>query len=126
MAKSRRKLLERTDWMDSPDGDEKSASFTFTIDRPSGNDVLAIDDLAIGYNGNAVSSNLNLRVYKQDRIAIIGPNGVGKSTLLKTIVKAQEPLAGSIRYGTNVQFGYYDQEQATLVGYWYRPSGSMG
>ena len=116
MAKSRRKLLERTDWMDSPDGDEKSASFTFTIDRPSGNDVLAIDDLAIGYNGNAVSSNLNLRVYKQDRIAIIGPNGVGKSTLLKTIVKAQEPLAGSIRYGTNVQFGYYDQEQATLVG----------
>ena len=116
MAKSRRKLLERTDWMDSPDGNEKSASFTFTIDRPSGNDVLAIDDLAIGYNGNAVSSNLNLRVYKQDRIAIIGPNGVGKSTLLKTIVKAQEPLAGSIRYGTNVQFGYYDQEQATLVG----------
>jgi ATP-binding cassette, subfamily F, member 3 len=116
MAKSRRKLLERTDWMDSPDGNEKSASFTFTIDRPSGNDVLAIDDLAIGYNGNAVSSNLNLRVYKQDRIAIIGPNGVGKSTLLKNIVKAQEPLAGSIRYGTNVQFGYYDQEQATLVG----------
>ena len=59
---------------------------------------------------------IDLRVYKQDRIAIIGPNGVGKSTLLKTIVKAQEPLAGSIRYGTNVQFGYYDQEQATLIG----------
>ena len=53
MAKSRRKLLERTDWMDSPDGDEKSASFAFSIDRPSGNDVLAIDDVAIGYNGNA-------------------------------------------------------------------------
>ena len=102
--------------MDSPDGNEKSASFTFSIDRPSGNDVLAIDDLAIGYNGNAVSSNLNLRVYKQDRIAIIGPNGVGKSTLLKTIVKDPGTIAGSIRYGTNVQFGYYDQEQATLVG----------
>ena len=117
MAKSRRKLLERTDWMDSPDGDEKSASFTFSIDRPSGNDVLAIDDLAIGYDGECCfKQDLNLRVYKQDRIAIIGPNGVGKSTLLKTIVKAQEPLAGTIRYGTNVQFGYYDQEQATLIG----------
>ena len=60
--------------------------------------------------------DLDLRVYKEDRIAIIGPNGVGKSTLLKTIVKTQEPLAGKIRYGTNVQFGYYDQEQATLIG----------
>ena len=57
-----------------------------------------------------------MRVYKQDRIAIIGPNGVGKSTIVKTIVKTQEPIAGKIRYGTNVQFGYYDQEQATLIG----------
>lgn len=116
MAKSRRKILERTDWLDSPDGDEKSASFTFSIDRESGNDVLALDDVAIGYDNTPVSTNIGLRVYKQDRIAIIGPNGVGKSTLLKTIVKKQEPIAGTISYGTNVQFGYYDQEQATLVG----------
>lgn len=116
MAKSRRKQIERTDWMDSPDGDEKSASFSFSIDRPSGNDVLALDNVAIGYNATPVSTGINLRVYKQDRIAIIGPNGVGKSTLLKTIVKANETIAGLIRYGTNVQFGYYDQEQATLIG----------
>lgn len=116
MAKSRRKQLERTDWMDSPDGDEKSASFSFSIDRPSGNDVLALDNVAIGYDATPVSMGINLRVYKQDRIAIIGPNGVGKSTLLKTIVKANEVIAGLIRYGTNVQFGYYDQEQATLSG----------
>lgn len=116
MAKSRRKQLERTEWMESPDGDEKSANFTFSIDRPSGNDVLAVDDLAIGYDDKPVSQGLQLRVYKQDRIAIIGPNGVGKSTLLKTIVKRQKPLSGEIRYGTNVQFGYYDQEQATLIG----------
>ncbi|WP_318617163.1 ABC-F family ATP-binding cassette domain-containing protein [Sporosarcina sp. YIM B06819] len=116
MAKSRRKLLERTDWMDSPDGDEKSASFSFSIDRPSGNDVLALEKVAIGYNSTPVSTGIDLRVYKQDRIAIIGPNGVGKSTLLKTLVKANEPVSGSIRYGTNVQFGYYDQEQATLIG----------
>ncbi|MEK5036888.1 ABC-F family ATP-binding cassette domain-containing protein [Sporosarcina sp. FSL K6-3457] len=116
MAKSRRKLLERTDWMDSPDGDEKSASFSFSIDRPSGNDVLALENVAIGYNDTPVSTGIDLRVYKQDRIAIIGPNGVGKSTLLKTLVKANEPISGLIRYGTNVQFGYYDQEQATLIG----------
>jgi len=116
MAQSRRKMLERTNWMDSPDGDEKSANFTFSVERPSGNDVLAVDNLAIGYNNSPVSENLNLRIYKGDRIAIIGPNGVGKSTLLKTIVKKHNELAGEIRYGTNVQFGYYDQEQATLVG----------
>ncbi|WP_041076183.1 ABC-F family ATP-binding cassette domain-containing protein [Bacillus sp. OxB-1] len=116
MAKSRRKQLERTEWMDSPEGDEKSASFTFSIDRPSGNDVLGLEKVAIGYDHVPVSTGIDMRVYKQDRIAIIGPNGVGKSTLLKTIVKKQEPLAGEIRYGTNVQFGYYDQEQATLVG----------
>ncbi|MFJ7936725.1 ABC-F family ATP-binding cassette domain-containing protein [Sporosarcina sp. NPDC096371] len=116
MAKSRRKLLERTDWMDSPDGDEKSANFSFSIDRPSGNDVLALENVSIGYNDTPVSTGIDLRVYKQDRIAIIGPNGVGKSTLLKTLVKMNEPISGFIRYGTNVQFGYYDQEQATLIG----------
>ncbi|WP_438313246.1 ABC-F family ATP-binding cassette domain-containing protein [Sporosarcina sp. FA9] len=116
MAQSRRKIIDRTEWMESPDGEEKSAKFTFSIDRPSGNDVLAFDDLAIGYDGVPVSEGLDLRVYKGDRIAIIGPNGVGKSTLLKTIIKKHDTLAGTIRYGTNVQFGYYDQEQATLIG----------
>lgn len=116
MAKSRRKTLEKTDWMGSPDGNEKSANFTFSIDRPSGNDVLALEDVAVGYDSIPVSTGIGLRAYKQDRIALIGPNGVGKSTILKTIVKFQEPLAGKIRYGTNVQFGYYDQEQATLIG----------
>lgn len=116
MAQSRRKLLERTDWMESPDGDEKSANFSFSIERQSGNDVLTIDDLAIGYHDDPISENLHMRVYRGERIAIIGPNGVGKSTLLKTIVKQNPPLIGEIKYGTNVQFGYYDQEQATLIG----------
>ncbi|AOV06683.1 ABC-F family ATP-binding cassette domain-containing protein [Sporosarcina ureilytica] len=116
MAQSRRKMLERTEWMASPDGDEKSASFTFPIGRQSGNDVLAIDNLSIGYEEGPVSKNLNIHVYRGERIAIIGPNGVGKSTLLKTIVNKHQPLAGDIRYGTNVQFGYYDQEQASLTG----------
>lgn len=116
MAQSRRKLLERTEWMTAPDGDEKSASFTFPIGRQSGNDVLAIEDLAIGYEDISISKHLNMHAYRGERIAIIGPNGVGKSTLLKTIVQKQKALAGEIRYGTNVQFGYYDQEQAVLTG----------
>lgn len=114
MAQSRRKMLERTEWMESPDGDEKSASFGFTIERQSGNDVLSVDELTIGYNERTISSGINLRTFREDRIALVGPNGVGKSTLLKTIVKDLSPLAGSIRYGTNVQIGYYDQEQAKL------------
>lgn len=114
MAQSRRKMLERTEWMESPDGDEKSASFGFTIERQSGNDVLSVDDLTIGYNDQCISSGIKLRTFREDRIALVGPNGVGKSTLLKTIVKDLTPLAGDIRYGTNVQIGYYDQEQAKL------------
>ena len=114
MAQSRRKMLERTEWMESPDGDEKSASFGFSIERQSGNDVLSVDELTIGYNDRTISSGINLRTFREDRIALVGPNGVGKSTLLKTIVKDLAPLAGSIRYGTNVQIGYYDQEQAKL------------
>lgn len=114
MAQSRRKMLERTEWMESPDGDEKSASFGFTIERQSGNDVLSVDELTTGYNDRTISSGINLRTFREDRIALVGPNGVGKSTLLKTIVKDLSPLGGSIRYGTNVQIGYYDQEQAKL------------
>lgn len=116
MAQSRRKFLQRKDWMASPDGDEKSASFSFDINRQSGNDVLSIRDLAIGYPPTIVSENLSFNIYKGDRVAIVGPNGVGKSTLLKTIVKKQPALTGEIRYGTNVELGYYDQEQATLLG----------
>lgn len=116
MAQSRRKVLEKTDWMDSPDGDEKSANFGFTIERQSGNDVLKVEDVSVGYAGKPVSHDVNLRVFREDRIALVGPNGVGKSTLLKTVVKDLPPIAGTIHYGTNVHFGYYDQEQAKLTG----------
>lgn len=114
MAQSRRKMLERTEWMEAPDGDEKSANFGFTIEKQSGNDVLTVDNAAIGYEGKQISHSIQLRVFREDRIALVGPNGVGKSTLLKTIVKDVEALSGDIRYGTNVQIGYYDQEQQKL------------
>lgn len=114
MAQSRRKMLANMDFMDAPDGDEKSASFGFNIDRQSGNDVLAIDDLRIGYKHKTIAKNITMRIFREDSIALVGPNGVGKSTLLKTIVSDLHQAEGTIRYGTNVKIGYYDQEQAKL------------
>ncbi|AZU60086.1 ABC-F family ATP-binding cassette domain-containing protein [Neobacillus mesonae] len=114
-AQSRRKKLEKMEIMDRPLGDEKSAHFSFEIEKQSGNDVLSINSLAVGYNGEKVSENISFRVFRGDSIALVGPNGIGKSTLLKTIIKKLEPLAGEVLYGTNLSIGYYDQEQANLT-----------
>ncbi|MCS0674788.1 ABC-F family ATP-binding cassette domain-containing protein [Cytobacillus firmus] len=113
-AQSRRKQLARMDVMDRPLGDEKSASFGFDIERQSGNEVLNIHSLAIGYE-EIVSENISLRLARGDSIALVGPNGIGKSTLLKTIIKKISSFTGEIQYGSNVTIGYYDQEQAELT-----------
>ncbi|MFF2501545.1 ABC-F family ATP-binding cassette domain-containing protein [Peribacillus sp. NPDC058075] len=114
-AQSRRKQLEKMDVLDKPQGDEKSANFSFQIERQSGNEVLHLQDLAIGYDGETVSKNINSRMTKGESIALVGPNGVGKSTLLKTIISKLPALSGEFRFGTNVEVSYYDQEQANLV-----------
>lgn len=113
-AQSRRKQLDKMERMDRPMGDEKSASFSFQIERQSGNDVLKADSLAVGYNQEMVSENINFHLNRGDSTALVGPNGVGKSTLLKTIVEKLPSLAGNLHYGSNVSIGYYDQEQAEL------------
>ncbi|MCM2606801.1 ABC-F family ATP-binding cassette domain-containing protein [Rossellomorea marisflavi] len=115
MAQSRRKKLERMDLMDRPQGDEKSASFAFQIDRPSGNDVLHVNDLTIGYgDGEAIASHIDFSIKKGDSIALVGPNGIGKSTLLKTLVNKLQALSGDFKFGSNVFISYYDQQQADL------------
>ncbi len=114
-AQSRRKKLEKMDILDRPSGDEKSATFSFEIEKQSGNDVLSVDSLAVGYDGNKVSENISFRAYRSESIALVGPNGIGKSTLLKTIIKKLPALAGTIHYGANLAIGYYDQEQAELT-----------
>ncbi|QOS92041.1 ATP-binding cassette domain-containing protein [Peribacillus sp. JNUCC41] len=114
-AQSRRKQLEKMDVLDKPQGDEKSANFSFQIEKQSGNEVLQLQDLAIGYEGETVSKNINSRMTKGESIALVGPNGVGKSTLLKTIISKLPALSGGYRFGTNVEVSYYDQEQANLV-----------
>lgn len=114
-AQSRRKQLEKMDVLDRPNGDEKSANFSFQIERQSGNDVLAIQEAGIGYDQKFVSRNININISKGDSVALVGPNGVGKSTLLKTLIGKLELLSGGFKIGTNVQISYYDQEQANLV-----------
>ena len=114
-AQSRRKKLEKMEIMDRPLGDEKSATFSFEIEKQSGNDVLTVESLAVGYEGKKVSEDISFRAYRGESIALVGPNGIGKSTLLKTIIKKLPALEGSIRYGTNLALGYYDQEQAELT-----------
>jgi ATP-binding cassette, subfamily F, member 3 len=114
-AQSRRKKLEKIELMDRPQGDEKSAIFSFGIEKQSGNDVLTVDSLAVGYQGEKVSEGISFRAFKGESIALVGPNGIGKSTLLKTIIKKLPALNGTIQYGTNLSIGYYDQEQAELT-----------
>ncbi|MBW0763684.1 MULTISPECIES: ABC-F family ATP-binding cassette domain-containing protein [Mammaliicoccus] len=111
MAKSRRKVLERMEKIEKPRLDAKSAQIAFEINRSTGEDVLSVKNLEIGYS-DRITPPINLEVKRHDRIAIIGPNGIGKSTLIKTIAQKLESLSGDIRYGSNVQIGYYDQKQA--------------
>ncbi len=114
-AQSRRKQLQKIDKMDRPQGDEKSASFSFEIDRQSGNDVLKINDLSLAYPGKEpLVTGLNTTFNRGDSIALVGPNGAGKSTLLKAIISGNNIISGAIDFGSNVSVGYYDQEQASL------------
>lgn len=115
-AQSRRKQLEKMERMNRPLGDESSASFSFDIDRRSGNDVLTIENLALRYpNENDYTfENTNLKLTRGERMVLIGPNGIGKSSLLKVITGRLQAAKGSFELGTNVTIGYYDQEQADL------------
>jgi len=115
-AQSRRKQLEKMERIDRPLGDESSASFSFQITKRSGNDVLKIKNLAFRYDGENENlfSNINLDVNRGERIAVVGPNGIGKTTLLKIILGKLKKSSGDIQIGTGVQIGYYDQEQAEL------------
>ena len=114
-AQSRRKQIEKIDRIDKPMGDERSAYFSFSPERQSGNIVIQSSDLAIGYvSDEPLSEGIDLDVRKGDVVALIGPNGIGKSTLLRTLVEQIEPIRGEIKYGTKVDIGYYEQEQENL------------
>ncbi|MFC6180397.1 ABC-F family ATP-binding cassette domain-containing protein [Lactiplantibacillus daowaiensis] len=113
-AQARRKQLARMDRLERPEGDEKTAHFGFHAAKQSGNIVLTVKDAAVGYQGQTLSAPDNLNIKKHEAIAIVGPNGIGKSTLLKSILGQIPFIKGQAIFGTNVITGYYDQEQKNL------------
>ncbi|WEZ93522.1 ABC-F family ATP-binding cassette domain-containing protein [Lactiplantibacillus plantarum] len=113
-AQARHKQLAKMDRLDRPDSDEKTAHFGFHAAKQSGNIVLTVKDAAVGYDGQILSEPDNLNIKKHEAIAIVGPNGIGKSTFLKSILGQIPFIKGQAVFGTNVVTGYYDQEQRNL------------
>ena len=114
-AQSRRKQLEKMERLDKPQAGKKSANMTFQSEKTSGNVVLTVEDAAIGYDGEILSEPINLDLRKMNAVAIVGPNGIGKSTFIKSIVEQIPFIKGEKRFGANVEVGYYDQTQSKLT-----------
>jgi len=114
-AKSRRKVLEKMERLERPAGEMKPSQFTFAIDRVTGHDVLKASGLSYAYNdGEPIFRNVHLQLTRGDSAALVGPNGIGKSTLLKVLVGELQANEGTVQWGANVKVGYYDQEHESL------------
>ena len=113
-AESREKALGKLERVDRPDALPNQMRLTLTPFLTSGNDVLHAEELSKSYGGQRIFRNVSFDVKRSDKVAIIGPNGVGKSTLFRMLLKEVPTDSGLIRFGTNVFIGYYDQEQAKL------------
>ena len=114
-AQSRRKQLEKMERLDKPEAGKKSANMTFQSEKTSGNVVLTVENAAVGYDREVLSQPINLDLRKMNAVAIVGPNGIGKSTFIKSIVDQIPFIKGEKRFGANVEVGYYDQTQSKLT-----------
>ncbi|CMW10282.1 ABC-F family ATP-binding cassette domain-containing protein [Streptococcus pneumoniae] len=114
-AQSRRKQLEKMERLDKPAAGKKAANMTFQSEKTSGNVVLTVENAAVGYDGEVLSQPINLDLRKMNAVAIVGPNGIGKSTFIKSIVDQIPFIKGEKRFGANVEVGYYDQTQSKLT-----------
>ena len=112
-AESREKRLEKMEKLERP-VDEQHVRFSFEARRRTGDDVLKVHGLAKGFEGRRLFENFDLHLRAGDRVAIIGPNGVGKSTLLNIIARKLKADAGEVEFGANVDLGYYEQHQTGL------------
>ena len=112
-AESREKRLEKMELVEKPVSEQK-VRFSFEARRRTGEDVLMVEGLTKGFDGRTLFKNFSLHLRAGDRVALIGPNGVGKTTLLNILSGKMESDGGTVRYGANVDVGYYDQQQAYL------------
>lgn len=126
-AKNKRKQLERIELIDTPQKDLKRAQMSFPIEKTSHKEVLKVRDIEIcvgvGTERKPLLKNISFQLRRGERVALIGPNGVGKSTLLKALLHDYKPESGVITWGNGVTIAYYDQEQSTyipIIRYWMR------
>lgn len=113
-AQARRKQLEKLDRLERPETDDRSIHFQFHSDKDSGTEVLDVENAKVGYDEQVLAGPLSFTVRKPQRIGIIGPNGIGKSTLLKSLLHQIPLVSGTVKFGANLEIGYYDQEQQQL------------
>ena len=113
-ARSREKALEKIEIMDMPMIDNKPMQLTLTTRVISGNDVLFTDHLSKSFDDALLFENMCMSIKKGDKVALVGPNGVGKTTVFRMLLGKMEPTGGSFKLGSNVMIGYYDQEHSTL------------
>ncbi|MDI1241554.1 MAG: ABC-F family ATP-binding cassette domain-containing protein [bacterium] len=113
-AKSRRTLLQRMDRLDAVVAEKHGGSFGLKKVERTGNNVLTLEDLAIGYRDKVLAKKVNLSLHRGEALGIIGGNGTGKTTMLRTILGEIPALDGDIRWGTKANFGYYAQNLEEL------------
>ncbi len=113
-ARSKEKALDKVDVLDKPEAYRKKAKIQFNPSISSGNDVLHVNDLSMAYDERVLFSNVNFDIYRGEKVALIGPNGIGKSTLFKIIMNELSSIFGDFKLGTNVNVSYFHQEQKTL------------
>ena len=112
-AESRQKRLDKLERLEKP-VEESQVRFSFAVRRRRGEEALEVKSLQKSFEGKTVFENVSFRLRTGDRVALIGPNGVGKSTLFKILMSRMTPDRGSVKYGTNIDVGYYDQHQQEL------------
>ncbi|WP_419726068.1 ABC-F family ATP-binding cassette domain-containing protein [Terrisporobacter petrolearius] len=113
-ARSKEKALDKIDVLDKPEAHRKKAKIQFNPSISSGNDVLHVEDLSMAYDEKVLFKGVNFDIYRGEKVALIGPNGIGKSTLFKIVMKELTPICGDFKLGTNVNVSYFHQEQKTL------------
>lgn len=113
-AESREKMLDKMERIEAPENLPDKMRLSIKPLKESGNDVLSVNSLSMSFDSAPLFSNISFDIKKGEKVALIGPNGIGKTTLFRIILSKLEPVSGSVKLGSNVVIGYYDQEQSDL------------